>query len=329
MDARPKGRLLARVIQYLPHRVTGAWENLGASSMGNRVSKPHGIRLVRPATGLEQFVRYYAQREGQLGNAVVEHPVHARAAPLLEFIFGDRVIFIGSNNKPPQISPRSVIVGMQTHRRGTLHIRGRQDSFVILFQPAGLNRVFALPAQEFTNHDFDAESVLGPAIAHLQEQLADCLSLEERASMANRFLLRRAAAAGTLDGVSTVANQILRLVGATRIPALADRVGLSLRQFERRFTQQVGLSPKLFSRIARFEATLDRMARFRCASWTEVAHYFGYYDHMHMVHEFSEFTGETPTGALRALESLFQPQRNALGMSRHSFQNGDTSRLIL
>ena len=177
------------------------------SSMADRVSVPHGIRLVRPAPGLEQFVRYYAQRDAHIGDAVVVHPVHARAAPLLEFIFGDSVVFTRSDGKPPRTSPQSVVVGMQTHRRGVLHIRGRQDSFAILFQPAGLDSLFALPSQEFTDQDFDAEAVFGPMIARFQEQLVDCSTLEERVSITNRFLLPYAAA-GALDGVSTAANHI-------------------------------------------------------------------------------------------------------------------------
>jgi AraC-like DNA-binding protein len=290
---------------------------------------PHGIRLVQPAPGLKHFVRYYGQRDGHIGDAIVTHPVHARAAPLLEFIFGDRVIFVPVNGKPSRVSPRSVLVGMQTHRRGVLHIRGTQDSFVILFQPGVLDLLFALPAQEITDQDFDAESVFGPMIAGFQEQLADCRTFEERASIANRFLLRRAVAAGALDGVSTAANQILRVAGAARIPVHADHAGLSLRQFERRFVQQVGISPKLFARIARFEATLDRMARLPGRTWTEVAHYFGYYDQMHMVHEFAEFSGQTPTNTLRGFESIFLQQMNEIRSKGHCPANNSNLRLIL
>jgi AraC-like DNA-binding protein len=74
----------------------------------------------------------------------------------------------------------------------------------------------------------------------------------------------------------------------------------------------VGVSPKLFARIARFEAALDRMARLPQGSWTEVAHRFGYYDQMHMVHDFSRFTGETPTRTLQHFEATFEQQMTAL-----------------
>ena len=93
---------------------------------------------------------------------------------------------------------------------------------------------------------------------------------------------------------------------------MAGRAGLGLRQFERRFVQQVGVSPKLLARIARFEAALDRMARLPQGSWTEVAHRFGYFDQMHMVHEFAGFTGDTPTRTLHRFKALFERQTMAI-----------------
>jgi len=141
-------------------------------------------------------------------------------------------------------------------------------------------------------------------IPRLHEQLAACRTFDQRAAVANRFLLNKVLASSAPDGVSLAANQLIRGAGAKRIPSMADRAGLSLRQFERRFVQQVGMGPKLFARVARFEAALDRMARSPAPSWTDVAHRFGYYDQMHLVHDFAEFTSETPTHTLRHLEAL-------------------------
>jgi AraC-like DNA-binding protein len=206
---------------------------------------------------------------------------------------------------------------MPTHRRGELHIRGTVDGFAILFQPSALSLLFALPAQEFTDQDFDAEQVFGAVIAHFHERLADCRTFEERISVANQFLLPRALGAPPRDGIAAAATDVLRKAGGARIPAMAERAGLGLRQFERRFVQQVGVRPKLFARVARFEAALDRMARSPHGSWTEVAHRFGYYDQMHMVHDFSRFTGEPPTRTLQHFEAAFDRQMTAI-RSGHS-----------
>jgi AraC-like DNA-binding protein len=248
-----------------------------------------------------------------IGDTVVVHPVHARAAPILDFKFGDSdaVLFIPSNGRPPLLSPRVALIGMLTHRRGELHIRGTVDGFAIVFQPSALGLLFALPAQEFTDQDFDAEQVFGIIIKRFHERLADCRTFEERISVANQFLLKHVAAPPR-DGISAAATDILRGAGGARIPAMAGRANLGLRQFERRFVQLVGVSPKLFARIARFEAALDRMARSPQSSWTEVAHRFGYYDQMHMVHDFSRLTDETPTRTLRNFEAAFERQMTAI-----------------
>ena len=60
--------------------------------------------------------------------------------------------------------------------------------------------------------------------------------------------------------------------------------------------------PKLYARIARFEAALDSKARARAKSWTDVAYEFGYHDQMHLVHDFEQFSGQTPTNLLREVE---------------------------
>jgi AraC-like DNA-binding protein len=274
---------------------------------------------------LEPFVRFYGHREALFGDAFVVHPVHARAVPILNFEFGDddANLYVPSNGMPPILSPRTVLIGMQTGRNGELHIKGKVDAFAILLQPDALNSLFGLPAEEFTDQSLAAESVLGNAISRFHEQLADCRSFEERTAVANQFLTRRALAARGRDGVSAAACQMLRGAGAARIPAMANRAGLSVRQFRRNFLQRVGMSPKLFTRIARFEALLDRMARSPGASWTEVAHRFGYYDQMHMIHEVAQFTGETPTRTLRHFEVWFERPLTAMRSGNAAQSNGE------
>ena len=152
--------------------------------------------------------------------------MHARGAPILDFEFGDSdaVLYIRSDGKPPLFSPRVVLIGMQTHRRGELHIRGTVDGFAIVFQPSALGLLFALPAHEFTDQDFDAEQVFDAIIARFHERLADCRTFEQRISVANQFLLPRALAAPPRDGISAAATDILRGAGGARIPAMELRL---------------------------------------------------------------------------------------------------------
>jgi transcriptional regulator GlxA family with amidase domain len=102
-----------------------------------------------------------------------------------------------------------------------------------------------------------------------------------------------------------------------------------MRQFERRFIQQVGMRPKLFARIARFESALESRARSVTRSWTDVAHEFGYFDQMHLVHDFAEFTGQTPTDTLAHFETVFLEHIKAMRSGSPSANANNDSRLIL
>ena len=65
---------------------------------------------------------------------------------------------------------------------------------------------------------------------------------------------------------------------------------------ERRFREKVGIAPKRYARIVRFHAPSEAKARLNERAWTDIAHDLGYYDQMHMVHDFRIFAGESPTG---------------------------------
>lgn len=283
----------------------------------------------KPGPGLEQFIRFYVQREARILDAAVVHPVPARATPMIVFEFADLTHVLSRNECAPRVSPAAVVVGPQTNRFGEMHLRGALETFVIMFQPDGLHRLFLIPMHELTDREHEAHSVLGSFISNLRERLGNTRSFNERVGVVNQVFLRQAFQSPGFDGVAAAAHRILRTGGRGGILNLADMSGLGLRQFERRFVQRVGLRPKLFARIARFEAALETKARFSARSWTLVAHDFGYYDQMHMIHDFQEFTGATPTETLAQLETVFAEQIKTVRLGKRSAIGGGDSRLIL
>ena len=76
---------------------------------------------------------------------------------------------------------------------------------------------------------------------------------------------------------------------------LADKVNLSQRRFIQVFKNQVGLSPKLFSRVMRFQEMIKAIGQKNDIDWLDVALSVGYFDQAHFIHDFKEFSGFTPT----------------------------------
>ena len=286
-------------------------------------------RFHNPAPGLERFVRFYVQREVQIHGAAVVHPVPARAAAMIEFDFGDPIHALDYAQGISRKSPMVIVVGPQTYRRVELQLQGTLDSFVIMFQPDGLHRLFSVPMHELTDRDYEAHSVLGGFIANVRQRMGNERSFAARVRLVDELLLHQSLRSPAFDGISAAAHRIIQSGGRVGLAPLANSAGLGIRQFERRFIQEVGMRPKLFARIARFEAALESKARFITRSWTHVAHDFDYYDQMHMVHDFAEFTGGTPTETLTQLETIFVEQLKTMRSGAASENATSNARMIL
>jgi AraC-like DNA-binding protein len=292
-------------------------------------TQPPRIRFLTPDGALREIIRFYVQREAHLEGTDLIHPVPARAAPMLEFVFSDPFEIHWCERPAIETTPRVVVIGLQTHRRVRLVIRELLESFCIVFQPAGLFRLFSIPVLELTNHDYDAHAVIGPSVSSLYQRLGECNTFDSRARIADEFLLGVLRTRQRTDGILEAANQILLRHGDVRIGVLVDRTGYSLRQFERRFTEQIGVRPKLYAQIARFEAALDSRARSQGRSWTDIAHAFGYYDQMHLIHDFERFSGETPGNLLTEVERAHRATIDAVRTGRLPASREDAPRLIL
>jgi len=181
---------------------------------------------------------------------------------------------------------------------------------------------------ELTDRDYEAYSVLGGFIANVRERMGNERSFAERVRLVDELLLHQSLRSPRFDG-SAAAHRIIQAGGRVELAPLANSAGLGIRQLERRFIQQVGMRPKLFARIARFEAALESKARFITRWWTDVAHDFGYYDQMHMIHDFAELTGGTPTETLAQLETVFVEQIKTMRSGAASAKAVGNARMIL
>jgi AraC-like DNA-binding protein len=187
-------------------------------------------------------------------------------------------------------------------------MHGRIDAFTIVFQPGGMSKLFSLPAEELTDDDFEGQAALGHGIGELERQLGDAGSFTDRVRVADEYLGRKCPAISAVSGIVSAATAIHLNDGCVGVSDLAHRSGLSIRQFERRFRLEIGIAPKLYSRIVRFETALRRKAEAPETKWTDIAYALGYHDQMHMVHDFNKLSGGSPTAIGRQLDMFVQPE---------------------
>ena len=282
-----------------------------------------------PAVPLRPFIQFYAQAEVSLRDPLVIHPIPARASPMIEFVFGDRFKVRYTGSQEEVATPATALVGMLTRPHATLLHQGTFQSFLIMFQVHGLTDLFGVPPSEVANHTYDGDSVLGRPVRELEQRIGNCRTFQKRVSVANHFFAERLQHVRADDPMAFAANQILKFSGNLPSSELARQAGLGIRQFQREFSAHFGTSPKLFSRVVRFQNALDSKARSSTKSWTDVAHELGYYDQMHMVHDFREFTGRSPTETLNQLELLFRAQIDAVRAGRAEEHHDSVRRFVL
>ena len=154
------------------------------------------------------------------------------------------------------------------------------------------------PSNILVNKEYNAEDLLGKGVLELWSRLAECATFPQRIRAMEEYLLPFAARARDRTLIMKAAQYMLRCKGAVRIDDIAFHAALSVRQFERRFADEVGMPPKLFARTARFQNALDAKRFSPSRSWLAVAHELGYFDQMHMIRDFQRFGGGAPNGVL-------------------------------
>ncbi len=177
----------------------------------------------------------------------------------------------------------------------------------VQFGPGGAYPFFRMPASEMECASFDLDDLWPRQAGAIREQLLAAPSAGAMFATLERCLLSQLVRPLQLHpGVSYALRQFNDPAHASRIAAVTERIGLSPRRFIQLFHQQVGLTPKAFCRVRRFQNALRSIRSSNAIEWAQVALDCGYYDQAHFIHDFQDFSGFTPS----AYASIATPHLN-------------------
>ena len=246
--------------------------------------------------------------EDRPGSCPALQPVPARTPLVLEFTIGTPYLVRRLTKGETDEAFPVALVGPQSHRRVDLVLSGQVENFIIVFEPGGFSALFSMPAAEIANQDVDASAALGRELTHIRQRLGDAGTFADRAQVLDSFLGARLAKAAPPSAIVSAARKLHDRDGRASVVDLAAAADLSVRQFERRFQSEMGLPPKLYARIVRFEGALRLKTTRPRMPWTEIAHTLGYFDQMHMVHDFNRLSGGSPSLVFDQLELFAIPE---------------------
>jgi AraC-like DNA-binding protein len=279
----------------------------------------------RPSPSLGEYIRQH-QIVGVSFDKTIPSPVKPywpRPQNCLAFFPRDAQQVAFPDSATPKKTFRSDLIGQPTIVTNR-HVDHDFIVFQVVFQPGALFRLTGIPANELANQFIDAEAVFSPEITMVNERLSstdDHLQMIEIVEAFLHSLIRRKGKHRSrfdLLPVDKVSLLLLQNPSRFSLDWLADQACLSPRQFYNQFVERMGINPKLYSRIARFDQTMKLKSTQPHKDWLNIAIEMGYYDYQHMARDFKEFTQLSPLEFFHAEEDA--PER--------AFGNSETMQIL-
>jgi AraC-like DNA-binding protein len=199
----------------------------------------------------------------------------------------------------------SVLSGVQS-RYQVIDTSEQEYVAGVAFKPGGTLPFMRMPAHEASDTDVPLEALWGPRrTATLRERLLDGNDIDSTLDALEAVLQEMWRPPGLHPAVDYALAAFDRAPLTTSIAKVTDAIGLSAKRFIERFKVEVGLTPKRYCRIRRFQRALMLANRGRQVEWTRVALDCGYFDQAHFIHDFRGFAGLTPTG-YQSARTVFQ-----------------------
>ncbi len=265
--------------------------------MSGTFLSPNNLKIHKtPHPALQPFINQYVYRYIM---PPAGHDI-SKAMPLrevssIDFFLGDHFATFDDATGWSVPFERCTIRGPRTFKKYSIRINNLFISFTVKFRPAGLYRLLGIPVSEFTNEAVPAAGI-HPLFHELAQRLLYARNIRECIDIAEPYLIRLSRGhLSRRSSTNKAADYLVRHRGNISITKLADASNLSMRQFERNFSKEVGVSPKVYARMLRFKNMLEMRMRSTDAKWAAVACDAGYFDQMHLVREFKQFLDTTPS----------------------------------
>jgi len=215
--------------------------------------------------------------------------------PGLIFYYGDPFVRLGEDAST--VEPTLGFNGQHT-RAIRVAATGCTGIAIVCFEPWGASAFLRAPVWELRDRDVDLGELEGPAWAkRWRDRLLAADDERRRVSLLWELLLARLRPEARNPLAEDAVAAIRSSQGREPVERLARRLGVSRRHLNRVFRSTVGLGPKRFAELERFQAAMR--ARALGWSWADVAASCGYHDQAHLIRSWHEITGESPGRLLK------------------------------
>ena len=190
--------------------------------------------------------------------------------------------------------PLTVLIGPQLSRVN-IKVHRRLSTVRVDFVPGGMYRMLGVPMNKLFDGGFDAQDFFGGKMRDINEELRNTPELVKCKNIVEKFLLKQATKLRESLPFDAALQVLLKHSGNMLVSETASLSCLSLKQFERKCKERIGMNPKMFARILKFSKAYRLHESSPQLSWTQIAYKANYYDQMHMIRDFKTFAGVNPS----------------------------------
>jgi AraC-like DNA-binding protein len=249
-------------------------------------------REMKPIPALQPYIKCIWTLSS---NAMPAEPERVFPDGCMELIFNLKTPLVRISGNTNERQPKTFIFGQLT---GALHLLPTANYSVVAvrFTPFGLSAFTNIPSLQFKGTEVTIENLWGEEGKELEEKVNTLTTANAVAAIQQFFItrLKKHLTPHTLQPIGAIANTIMAENGAHTVQYWAHHANLSQRQFNRRFKNIVGITPKEYIKVVRFNKVLRHFNTDSPDSMAMLAQQFGYYDQAHFIKDFREFTGITP-----------------------------------
>lgn len=247
---------------------------------------------VKPTSPLSGIVRHFLVIESDTQSAL---RIFSDGNTGVVFNYGDPLFYQNKMHSAPYRLPASFLYGqLDTYRN--VWIQGKIRLLIAVLHPFGAAALFKIPASELRNEIIGCADCFGTNFEWVSDQIASSPAIHDKIRVTEHFLLSRLQNPAQDNTLVTNAVDIIHSQnGLVSVAQLTTLTGATERQLQRKFEEQVGISPKRYAGITRMQHAL-RMLRRKSAhlSLAGIACEAGYFDQAHLIREMKNLSGLTP-----------------------------------
>lgn len=263
----------------------------------------------KPHADLAALVNYYWTLEVPFDPSNEKQKIIPDGFIEMTFNFGDPIRRYVSEDDFI-LHPNAMIMGQRT-KSYYIEPEGDVDTFAICFYADGFSNFVTTSIKTLADKETPIGVVFGEEIAReLEQEMILGANTEQRIEIIERFLLEKLNEQSTIDHiVKRTVDALIATKGSSSISNILKEDLSKRRQLERKFVNQIGISPKQLGKVIRLQSALKMLLNEEGESLTNIAHENDYYDQAHFIKDFREFTGLSPKEFLGSenmeLSSLF------------------------